>query len=141
MKSYRGSCFCGDVEFTVTGEPAVMGYCHCNSCRQWSAAPVNAFTLWQPEAVKFTKGEDKVGVYHKSELSYRKWCKSCGGHLLTVHPPWKLVDVYASVLSDFPYKPGLHVNYGNTVLRMHDGLPKLGDLPKEMGGTGAAVPE
>ena len=53
-KSYDGSCFCGAVQFTVTGEPVSMGYCHCNSCRHWSAAPVNAFTLWQPENVKIT---------------------------------------------------------------------------------------
>jgi len=32
-KTYQGSCFCGAVQFTVTGEPAAMGYCHCSSCR------------------------------------------------------------------------------------------------------------
>ncbi|HHZ97967.1 MAG TPA: GFA family protein, partial [Candidatus Marinimicrobia bacterium] len=26
-ESYKGSCFCGAVEFTVSGEPAGMGYC------------------------------------------------------------------------------------------------------------------
>ena len=36
-RSYKGSCFCGAVEFTVSGEPAAMGYCHCESCRHWSA--------------------------------------------------------------------------------------------------------
>ena len=40
-KTYEGSCFCGAVHFTVTGEPAAMGYCHCESCRTWSAGPVN----------------------------------------------------------------------------------------------------
>ncbi len=44
-KSHTGTCFCGAVEVTVTGEPAAMGYCHCDSCRQWSAGPVNAFSL------------------------------------------------------------------------------------------------
>jgi hypothetical protein len=28
-----------------------MSYCHCNSCRSWLAAPVNAFTLRKPENV------------------------------------------------------------------------------------------
>jgi hypothetical protein len=141
MKSYQGSCFCGAVELTVSGEPAAMGYCHCDSCRHWSASPLNAFTLWKPEAVKVTKGEGNVGVYHKSEKSYRKWCKTCGGHLFTDHPQWSLVDVYAGVLRDFPYKPALHVNYSETVLPMHDGLPKLRNVPPELGGTGEAVPE
>ena len=86
-QTYKGNCFCGAVEVTVTGEPAAEGFCHCSSCRSWAAAPVNAFTLWKPEAVKVTKGEGNVGVYHKTEKSYRKFCKICGGHLFTEHPP------------------------------------------------------
>ena len=50
--THTGQCFCGAVEIEVTGEPAGMGYCHCESCRHWSAGPVNAFTLWDPEKVK-----------------------------------------------------------------------------------------
>jgi hypothetical protein len=65
-KSYTGRCFCGDVQFTVNGEPVAMGYCHCESCRSWSAAPVNAFTLWKPEAVKITQGADNIGTYNKT---------------------------------------------------------------------------
>ena len=64
-KSYDGSCFCGAVQFTVTGSPVSMGYCHCNSCRHWSAAPINAFTLWQPENVKITRGEENIGTFSK----------------------------------------------------------------------------
>src|SRR5881394_970168 len=114
-KSYKGSCFCGTVQFTVTGEPAAMGYCHCESCRAWSAGPVNAFTLWPPDAVRITKGADKVGDYAKSPNSVRKWCIVCGGHLMTEHPQWKLVDVYAAVIPDVQFKPGVHVNYQSTV--------------------------
>lgn len=39
-KTYRGSGFCEAVQFDVGGEPAAAGYCHCDSCRKWSAAPV-----------------------------------------------------------------------------------------------------
>ena len=85
MSVYQGKCFCGAVEITVTGEAVGAGYCHCASCRSWSAGPVNAFTLWKPEAVKVTKGADNLGVFHKTGRSYRKWCKTCGGHLLTDH--------------------------------------------------------
>src|SRR5262249_21019937 len=99
-QTYRASCFCGALQLTVTGEPAAMGYCHCESCRQWSAGPVNAFTLWKPEAVRITRGADKIGTYNKTPKSYRKWCTVCGGHLLTEHPQWSLVDVYAAVIPD-----------------------------------------
>jgi len=140
-KSFKGSCFCGAVELEVSGQPAAMGYCHCNSCREWSASPVNAFTLWNPDAVKITKGADKVATYHKTDRSNRKWCTSCGGHLMTEHPGFKLIDVYAAVLRDVPFEPRLHVNYGERVMSMRDGLPKMRDFPKEMGGSGETVPE
>jgi hypothetical protein len=97
--------------------------------------------LWKQEAVKVTKGAANLGVFHQTERSYRKWCKTCGGHLLTDHPEWKLVDVYAATIPEFPFKPGVHVNYAQTVLPMKDGLPKLKDFPPELGGTGQSLPE
>lgn len=141
MSEHKGSCFCGAVEFTVTGAPAAMGYCHCNSCRHWSAGPVNAFTLWKPEAVKVTKGEGNLGSYNKTEHSRRRWCKTCGGHVLTEHPGMGLTDVYSAVIKDFAFEPHLHVNYGESVLQVRDGLPKQKDMPKEMGGSGTILPE
>lgn len=139
--THKGNCFCGAVQFTVTGEPAAMGYCHCSSCRLWSAGPVNAFTLWKPDALKITQGADKIGTHNKTPKSSRKWCRTCGGHLFTEHPAWNLVDVYAATIPGFPFKPGVHVHYQETVLRIKDGLPKLKDVPKEMGGSGEAMPE
>jgi hypothetical protein len=139
--TYRGRCFCGAVEIEVRGAPAAQGYCHCSSCREWSAGPVNAFTLWPPDAVRITKGADAVGAYHKTPLSHRKWCTTCGGHLMTEHPEWRLTDVYAAVLEGFPFEPAVHVHYGETVLRVRDGLPKQKDVPEEMGGSGELVPE
>jgi hypothetical protein len=138
---YAGRCFCGAVELRVIGAPEAMGYCHCTSCREWSASPVNAFTLWAPKAVTITRGADRLASYRKTENSVRRWCTGCGGHVLTEHPGLGLTDVYAAVLQNFPFKPMLHVNYGETVLRLHDGLPKQRDVPKEMGGSGEAAAE
>jgi len=140
-KQYQGRCFCGAVEVRVSGEPAAMGYCHCESCQQWSASPVNAFTLWSPSAVTITRGADQLASFSKTERSIRKWCKSCGGHVLTVHPGWDLIDVYAAVLPDLPFKAMLHVNYADSVLPLKDGLPKQQDFPAEMGGSGVLLPE
>jgi len=138
---HQGSCFCGAVRLAVTGTPVAMGYCHCESCRSWSAGPVNAFSLWPPGAVKITAGSDKIGSYHKTEASHRKWCTVCGGHLMTDHPGMGLVDVYAATIPTSPHKPGVHVHYQESVLPIRDGLPKMKDVPKEMGGSGKTLPE
>jgi hypothetical protein len=140
-KSYEGKCTCGTVQFRVTGEPAAMGYCHCETCRSWSAGPVNAFTLWKPTDVEVTQGAGNIGKYNKTERSGRQWCQKCGGHLFTDHPGWDLIDVYAASIPAFPFKPGVHVHYQETKLRMKDGLPKMKDLPKEMGGSGVTLAE
>ena len=138
---YEGSCFCGTVKFTVRGEPAGMGYCHCADCRHWSAGPVNGFSLWNPEALEVTQGEEAIATYNKTENSYRKWCTNCGGHLFTEHPGMGLVDVYAAVIPDLCFEPQLHVFYSEKVLSVKDGLPKLKDMPAEMGGSGELLPE
>ena len=136
-----GTCFCGAVELETSGAPEAMGYCHCRSCRSWSGGPVNAFSLWKPAAVRVTRGAEHVATFQKSPLSQRQYCARCGGHLLTNHPPLGLVDVFAATIPDLDFKPGVHVNYAETVLPMRDGLPKLKDFPSEFGGSGEAVPE
>ena len=113
-EAYKAQCFCGAVEIEATGEPAVTGYCHCDDCQAWSAAPINAFTLWPP---------------------------GCGGHIMTDHPGMKLVDVYAPLLQGFSHQPTLHVHYANKSVSVTDGLPKFKDLPSQFGGTGEPLAE
>jgi len=134
-ETHTGKCFCGAVELTVAGAPEGMGYCHCASCRTWSAGPVNAFTLWKADSVTITKGAENVATFNGTNNSFRTWCKVCGGHLLNRHPQWGLVDVYAATIPTFAFQPGIHVNYQESVLHMNDGLPKLKDLPKALGGS------
>jgi hypothetical protein len=141
QSEYKGQCFCGTVEFRAKGQPAAMGYCHCESCRHWSAGPVNAFTLWEPGAVEITRGHEQLASFAKTERSIRKWCKACGGHVLTEHPGFGLVDVYAAMLPELPFQPAVHVNYAESVLPVRDGLPKQRDFPAELGGSGTLLAE
>ncbi|HWU14074.1 MAG TPA: GFA family protein [Caulobacter sp.] len=139
--THVGSCFCGTVQLEVVGEPEGMGYCHCRSCRAWSGGPINAFTLWRPEAVRITSGSDELATYQKTAFSQRRYCAKCGGHLMTDHPTLGLVDVFAATLPTLVFAPGVHINYADTVLPMRDGLPKLKDFPAEFGGSGETMAE
>ncbi|HNP35871.1 MAG TPA: GFA family protein [Woeseiaceae bacterium] len=138
---HTGHCFCGAVEVEATGAPFAMGYCHCKDCRAWSAGPVNAFTLWQPDDVKVTKGADKLVSYSSNGSTFRKFCGDCGGNVLSDHPGMEFTDIFAALLPTLSFEPALHVNYGSSVLRIRDGLPKLKDFPAEMGGSGETLPE
>ncbi len=136
--THNGKCFCGAVEITVTGEPVGMGYCHCSSCRSWSAGPVNAFTIWPMEAVQVTAGAEHLASYAKTPRSKRQFCTKCGGHVMTEHPGY--MDVYAATIPDLPFVPALHVHYAETVLPMQDGLPKYKNTPAP-GGSGELIAE
>ncbi|MDP1751811.1 MAG: GFA family protein [Reyranella sp.] len=139
--THKGACFCGSVQIETAGEPEGMGYCHCQSCRSWSGGPVNAFSLWKPGAVRVTAGAEQVATFRKTAASERQYCVKCGGHLMTSHPGLGLVDVFAATIPGLSFKPGVHINYAETVLRMRDGLPKMKDFPAEFGGSGEQVPE
>ena len=137
----NGSCFCGAVKIDVAGDPEMMGYCHCTDCAEWAGAPVNAFSLWKPENVKITQGEDKIGSYARTEASQRKFCTQCGGHVLTDHPAMGLVDVYLNIVPGKVHQGAMHIYYGEKTMSVPDGLPKYRDLPKEFGGSGELLAE
>jgi len=146
--THHAGCFCGAVQFTLAGDPEAMAYCHCDSCRHWSAGPVSAFTLWQPDSVRVTRGSENITMFDRNPgsgdetvVSERKWCSKCGGHLFTNHPTMGLVDVPAVVIEDFAFEPGFHVHYQESVHPIAEGLPKFRDLPQEAGGSGETLPE
>jgi hypothetical protein len=91
--------------------------------------------------VKVTKGKEFLGTFAKNPTSERQFCTKCGGHVMTNHPTFGLIDVYAATIPTFEFKPGVHVNYAETVLPMKDGLPKMKDFPAELGGSGETLPE
>lgn len=139
--THKGHCFCGAVEFEVKGAPAAQVYCHCTDCRGWLGAPVHAATLWPKDNFKITKGADHVTVYAKTPNSQRQSCKTCSSHFSVNHPGMGMVDVMASTIPSFQYKPTVHIFYGEKMIAMKDGLPKFAKMPKEFGGSGDLLPE
>jgi hypothetical protein len=139
--TYHGQCFCGAVQIEVTGDPVSMGYCHCRSCRSWSAAPVNAFTLWRPNSVRIARGAEHLATFSATGATHRQFCRICGGHIMSAHPAHDLVDVYAATIPALAFSPQVHTCYAEAVLAMHDGLTKLRDFPETFGGSGVVIQE
>ena len=103
-KTHKATCYCGAVEIELRGEPLEMGYCHCEACRRYSAAPVSAFTLWKIDNVKVTKGAEFLGKFKQSEMSDRRYCTKCGSHIMVDHPTLGLIDVRLGALRNFSFK-------------------------------------
>lgn len=51
------------------------------------------------------------------------------------------IGVRAAVIPDFPYRAGVYMQYQEAKVRIRDGLPKMKDVAKEMGRSGASVGE
>ena len=119
-----------------------MGYCHCQSCRSWSGGPVNAFSLWRPNAVQVTAGAGNISggvpedcskpapVLHKMRRTSDDQSPSSGAGRCV-----------CKQLPTIKFKPAMHINYAETVLPMRDGLPKFKDFPADVGGSGEQMPE
>ena len=139
-RTYKGKCFCGAVELVATGAPLLMAYCHCESCRRWSASPVSSFARWSADAVKIAAGAEHVATFAKTPRATRKWCARCGGHLLLEHADARVVDVFAAALPGLEFKPREHFHYQEAVLRIVDSLPKNKDVARAAGGSGVLLP-
>jgi len=137
--THIGTCFCGAVEIEATGEPEEMGYCHCSSCRSYSGGPLTAFTLWKEEKVRVTRGAEHLGRFAKTEMSGRRFCTKCGGHVMTDHRSMGFTDVFAALLPTVAFRPTVHLNYAETVLPVTDGILKLRDFSAEVGGSGEVM--
>lgn len=76
MTTRQGSCRCGRVRFSVTGEPDRVGICHCTDCRQESGSAFTYFGVW-PESGFETSGPTET-------FEGRRFCPTCGSRLFAV---------------------------------------------------------
>src|ERR1700746_1065002 len=107
---FEGGCLCGAVRFVATGQPKGVAWCHCESCRKHSGAPVSVFVAYERAAYTVTKGEiDKFeSTPWKTE---RGFCARCGSTLTceTVGLP-TLTDFHVGAF-DHPelFHPARHI--------------------------------
>ena len=79
MSAVTGRCFCGDVRYAVTGEPASVGICHCESCRRIAGAESVAWAVIPLSAFSITAGTPRS--FNSSPGVTRMHCSRCGTSL------------------------------------------------------------
>ncbi len=84
---FSGRCYCGDIQYEASGDPAIKVQCHCRECQYISGGSVNV-TIGMPEAgFKYTKGTPKQ--FTRSDLDSpvtREFCPNCGTQVLSKAP-------------------------------------------------------
>ncbi len=121
-----GGCMCGAIRFEVETDTPWNTFCHCESCRKHSGAPVTALVTCKPGEVRWTKGER--ARYESSPDRFRGFCRDCGTSLTwegEINGSWMAIHVSTM---DYPenFEPIDHVFCDDAIswFELHDGLPR-----------------
>jgi len=104
MPTSTGSCFCGKVKISYTGEPVVKALCHCLHCRKISGSAFSVNLMVPTDGFKVTGSPKAITTSEtdsgNSITSY--FCPDCGSTLYRdgeSNPALKVVKV--GVLDDY----------------------------------------
>jgi hypothetical protein len=126
----RGSCYCGEVRFTVALPSLFCAHCHCSMCRKLhGAAFVTWFSVPSAQLALATRKASLVR-YPSSDHATRSSCAGCGTPLFfeSLHRPEHIDIVLASMHDPIDRKPHVHVFFDDraTWTVVDDDLPRLG---------------
>lgn len=80
---HRGSCLCGGVTFTVSGDLPPIQVCHCGQCRRAQGTPFVTNIPVDEAQVDWLSGIGLIQRYESSPGKYRCFCKTCGSPLFS----------------------------------------------------------
>jgi hypothetical protein len=97
MADITGGCLCGRVRYTLTGEPAFSGVCHCRNCQRYTGSAFEPVVAYPSDAVSI-QGELKAyqDTGDSGKPVYRNFCPNCGSGILAeaeVLPDIKIILV------------------------------------------------
>jgi hypothetical protein len=121
----EGGCLCGAIRFSADGPAKWTGYCHCQSCRRHTGAPVSAYAGFEADKVRFTRGT--LARFASSPGVMRGFCSACGSTLTYEGERWPTeIHIHVGAFDDCePFAPTGHAFAGERVSWLHIDTPPL----------------
>jgi hypothetical protein len=103
ISTLSGSCLCGAVSYSVTGEEKSFYHCHCRRCRKASGTG-HATNLFVKGTLRWLGGEDLVASYKLPEAKRftNSFCRQCGGRVPRIVEEFGVVFIPAGSLDVEP---------------------------------------
>lgn len=79
--SHAGGCRCGQVRFSVCGDPLITMACHCQGCQRLSGSAFSLSSLYANDAFEIIAGEPVLGGVRGGTGHY--FCANCMSWLFT----------------------------------------------------------
>ena len=101
--SLSGSCLCGAVRYTATGEAQRFYHCHCKRCRKASGTG-HASNLFLAGRLDWGSGEDQLISYKlpEAERFTNTFCRICGSRMPRFIEKLDMVFIPAGSLDEEP---------------------------------------
>lgn len=105
----KGSCECGQVQFSFPESRAAITVCHCSQCRKTSGH-LWAATRTEYATLKFAS-DDTLKWYASSDWAQRGFCSACGSSLFYRMKDETGVGIAAGCLDNPPddFKVAKHI--------------------------------
>ena len=108
--SLRGSCLCGAVQYEIDGIDLPVRHCHCVTCRKAQGAAFASTAGVARESFRWISGEDRLVAYELSPGKFRRFCSTCGSHIISEYPDRRYVMLRVATLDDDPgVRPSEHI--------------------------------
>jgi len=73
----KGSCLCGNVKYTISGDVGDIEHCHCITCRKAHGSAFSSVAAVD-ESVFDLSGYEFLKSYESSKGKLRYFCSKCG---------------------------------------------------------------
>jgi len=130
------SCYCGECQVIVKGDPKMCVFCHCDDCRKWGGSIAQAAKLYPADAVTV------VGkTFSKVAGERRQACAACGGKVIDDMSKTMGMKMVPAGMFNSEFKPNFQIMLKHQIYPVKDGLDHFKDTPKDFGGSDEKVNE